>query len=100
MANAGTSREQTRSYEVESVARACRLIRILQNERGLPLHQLAEKALLSRSTAFRLLATLQANGIIAKNRAHIYQLAGRAGAEKKYRTDMRRKPANLRFREL
>jgi ribose transport system substrate-binding protein len=85
MANAGTSREQTRSYEVESVARACRLIRILQNERGLPLHQLAEKALLSRSTAFRLLATLQANGIIVKNRAHIYQLAGRAGTEKKYR---------------
>jgi ribose transport system substrate-binding protein len=85
MTNSETSHEQTRSYEVESVARACRLIRILQDERGLPLHQLAEKARLSRSTAFRLLATLQANGIIAKNGAHIYQLAGRAGVKKKYR---------------
>jgi ribose transport system substrate-binding protein len=72
-------------YQVESVARACRLVRILREKGRLPLHELAERAGLSRPTAFRLLATLQANGVLLKNRDREYQVVGRKTTGNKYR---------------
>ena len=72
-------------YEIESVGRACRLIRILQNDGASRLYELADKAGLSRPTTFRLLATLQANGLLLKNRDFKYQLAERSKSGTKYR---------------
>jgi ribose transport system substrate-binding protein len=63
-------------YQVEAVARACRVIRILQSRGALPLFALAEMAGLSRSTVFRLLATLEANGLVVKDGERRYRLAG------------------------
>ena len=51
-------------------------MRILQDEGSLPMFELAKKAGLSRPTAFRLLATLQDNGILVKDASRNYRLAG------------------------
>jgi ribose transport system substrate-binding protein len=61
-------------YQIESVARACRILRILESQGSLPLFELAEKSGLSRPTVFRLVATLQANGIVVKDAARKYRL--------------------------
>ncbi|AXC12826.1 putative sugar uptake ABC transporter periplasmic solute-binding protein precursor [Acidisarcina polymorpha] len=63
-------------YQIEAVARACRILRILQGQQNLPLFELSEMVGLSRPTVFRLLATLQANGIVVKDDARRYRLAG------------------------
>jgi ribose transport system substrate-binding protein len=68
--------ESTAPYQIESVGRACRLLRILQNEGSLPLFELAEIVQLSRPTVFRLVATLQANGMVVKDGSRKYRLAG------------------------
>jgi ribose transport system substrate-binding protein len=68
--------EPAAPYQVESVDRACRLMRILQDEGSLPLFELAEVSQLSRPTVFRLMATLQANGIVVKDGGKKYRLAG------------------------
>ena len=70
----------TGRYQIESVGRACRLLRILQSEGSLPLFQLAERASLSRPTVFRLIATLQANGLVTKNSDRKYCLSGEFNA--------------------
>jgi ribose transport system substrate-binding protein len=62
-------------YQIESVARACRVIGILQSQGSLPLFELAEMAGLSRPTVFRLVATLQANGLVVKGEDRRYRLA-------------------------
>jgi ribose transport system substrate-binding protein len=51
-------------------------MRILQDEGSLPLFELAKRAGLSRPTVFRLLATLQDNGILLKDAGRKYRLAG------------------------
>ena len=63
-------------YQIESVARACRVIGILQSQGSMPLFELAEMAGLSRPTVFRLVATLQANGFVMKGEDRRYRLAG------------------------
>lgn len=73
------------SYQIESVGRACRLIRILQDEGSLPLFELAEIASLSRPTVFRLMATLQANGIVVKDGGRKYRLAGAFSPGRRYK---------------
>lgn len=72
-------------YQIESVARACRLLRILQNEGSLPLFELAEVALLSRPTVFRLMTTLQANGMVVKDGSRKYRLAGGFSPGRRYK---------------
>jgi ribose transport system substrate-binding protein len=66
--------QRTTPYQIESVGRACRLLRILLSEGSLPLFELAEIAHLSRPTVFRLVATLQANGMIVKDGNRRYRL--------------------------
>lgn len=51
-------------------------MRILQDEGGLPLFELAKRVELSRPTVFRLLATLQNNGFLLKDASRNYWLAG------------------------
>ncbi len=77
--------EQIAPYQIESVARACRLVRILQSHGSLPLFQLAELAELSRPTVFRLIATLQANGVVVKDADRTYRLAGGLLPGRKYK---------------
>jgi ribose transport system substrate-binding protein len=72
-------------YEVESVGRACRIIRILQDEGAQPLHEVAARAALSRPTTFRLLATLQTHGIITKNAALRYDLVSKTSRHTRFR---------------
>ncbi len=79
------SRKQSNPYEVESVGRACRLIRILQDEGSLRLHEIADRAELSRPTAFRLLATLQSHGILLKDRNSTYHFVEKPNRSSKYR---------------
>ena len=67
------------------MARACRVVRILQSQGSLPLFELAEMAGLSRPTVFRLVATLQANGIVMKDSARRYRLAGGLSPGHKYK---------------
>jgi len=68
--------ERTATYQIESVGRACRILRILQNEGSLHLFELAELAGLSRPTVFRLVATLQVNGLVVKDADRKYRLSG------------------------
>jgi ribose transport system substrate-binding protein len=68
--------ERRAPYQIESVGRACRLLRILQNEGSLALFELAEVSHLSRPTVFRLMTTLQANGMVVKDGSRKYRLAG------------------------
>jgi ribose transport system substrate-binding protein len=77
--------ERTAPYQIESVGRACRLMQILQNNGSLPLFELAEIAHLSRPTVFRLLATLQANGIVVKDERRQYRLAGGFSPGRRYK---------------
>src|SRR5580698_218950 len=77
--------ERTAPYLIESVGRACRLLRILQNEGSLPLSELAEVARLSRPTVFRLMATLQANGMVVKDGTRKYRLAGGFSPGRRYK---------------
>lgn len=77
--------ERRAPYQIESVDRACRLMRVLQNEGSLPLFELAEIARLSRPTVFRLMSTLQANGMVVKDRNRRYQLAGGFSPGRRYK---------------
>ena len=77
--------EKRAPYQIESVTRACRLLRILQNEGSLPLFELAELAGLSRPTAFRLMTTLQSNGMVVKDGNLKYRLAGGFSPGRRYR---------------
>ncbi len=61
---------------MESVSRACRIIRILQTEGRLALFEVAEITQLTRPTVFRLVSTLQANGIVVKDADRRYRLSG------------------------
>ena len=72
-------------YQVESVGRACRLLRLLQNEGNLPLFELAQLAGLSRPTVFRLMTTLQTNGMVLKDGNHKYRLAGGFSPGRRYK---------------
>jgi ribose transport system substrate-binding protein len=72
-------------YQIESVGRACRLLRILQDAGSLPLFELAEIAGLSRPTVFRLVATLQANGIVVKDAGRKYRLSGGFSPGRRYK---------------
>jgi ribose transport system substrate-binding protein len=72
-------------YQIESVGRACRLLRILQSEGSLPLFELAEISRLSRPTVFRLVATLQANGMVVKDGSRKYRLAGGFSPGRRYK---------------
>ena len=83
--NTETQPERTVPYQIESVGRACRILRILQNEGSLPLFKLAEIAELSRPTVFRLVATLQANGIIVKDADRTYRLSGGFSPGRRYK---------------
>ena len=76
---------RTASYQIESVGRACRILRILQNEGGLHLFELAELAGLSRPTVFRLIATLQMNGLVVKDADRKYRLSGRFNPGKRFK---------------
>ena len=67
--------ESTGSYQIEAVARACRIIRVLRDRGSYSLSQLAEAVSLSRPTVFRLLSTLQANGLISRDGQRQYRLA-------------------------
>jgi ribose transport system substrate-binding protein len=69
-------RNRTASYQIESVGRACRILRILQIEGSLHLFKIAERAGLSRPTVFRLVATLQMNGLVVKDTDRTYRLSG------------------------
>lgn len=77
--------EKRAPYQIESVARACQLLRILQNEGSLPLFELAELARLSRPTVFRLMTTLQSNGMVVKDANLKYRLAGGFSPGRRYR---------------
>jgi ribose transport system substrate-binding protein len=79
------SAKESTPYQIESVGRACRLLRILQNHGSLPLFELAEIAGLSRPTVFRLVATLQTNGIVVKDSGRKYRLVSGLLPERKYK---------------
>lgn len=72
-------------YQIESVGRACRLLRLLQNESSLALFEIAELAELSRPTVFRLMSTLQTNGMVVRDGNHKYRLAGSFSPGRRYK---------------
>jgi ribose transport system substrate-binding protein len=77
--------DRANPYEITAVGRACELIRLLQDGNQLRVHELAELAGLSRTTTYRLLATLQAHGIVLKSGDSDYSLAVRSRSGMKYR---------------
>jgi ribose transport system substrate-binding protein len=76
---------RTSPYRIESVERACRVLRTLQAEGSLPLFELAEIVRLSRPTVFRLVATLQANGMVVRDADRKYRLSGGFSPGRRYR---------------
>src|ERR1700712_3092680 len=53
--------------EVESVSRGLEILRLVNQGNGMSLAQVADKAELSRGTAYRMLYTLEAEGLIERN---------------------------------
>ena len=72
-------------YQIESVARACRILRILQTHGSLPLFELADLADLSRPTVFRLVATLQTSGVVVKDGTRRYRLVSGLMPARRYK---------------
>jgi ribose transport system substrate-binding protein len=83
--NSEDQQEPAVPYQIESVARACRVLRILQAEGSLALSELAELAALSRPTVFRLVATLQTNGLVVKDADRRYRLSGGFSPGRRYK---------------
>ncbi|MGC2402143.1 MAG: substrate-binding domain-containing protein [Acidobacteriaceae bacterium] len=77
--------KESAPYQIESVARACRVLRILQTQGSLPLFKLSELAGLSRPTVFRLVSTLQANGMVVKDGARNYRLVSGLMPARRYK---------------
>jgi ribose transport system substrate-binding protein len=76
---------RTAAYQIESVSRACQILRILQDHGKAPLFRLAEFAQLSRPTVFRLVATLQANGLVIRDTDRNYRLSGSLTPGRRYK---------------
>jgi len=63
-------------YSIQSVQRACSILKCLQLEQaGLCLSDIAERVALSRTTAFRLLATLMEQGMVEHPQKNLYRVA-------------------------
>jgi ribose transport system substrate-binding protein len=72
-------------YEIESVARACRVIKVLRDQGSHSLSQLADAVGLSRPTVFRLLSTLRSNGLISRDSQRQYRLIDSVLSGRKFR---------------
>src|ERR1700742_1132786 len=76
---------QGAAYQIEAVSRACQILRLLQDHGQLHLFELAALAGLSRSTVFRLLATLQANGLVFRDSDKRFHISGSFHEGRRYR---------------
>lgn len=76
---------QSAAYQIEAVSRACQILRLLQDHGRVPLFELAALANLSRSTVFRLLATLQSNGLVFRDSDKRFHLSGSFHEGRRYR---------------
>jgi ribose transport system substrate-binding protein len=67
--------DQSAAYSIQAVERACRILKCMPHSRaGLTLTEIAQKTGLSRTTTFRLLATLVEQGMIEHPRRTEYRL--------------------------
>ncbi len=73
-------------YSIQSVERACSILRCLQQERvGLCLSEIAERTKLSKATVFRLLATLVQQRMLEHPQKSIYRVASQRTGRNRYR---------------
>lgn len=74
------------AYNIQAVQRACNILKCLQQEpAGLTLTAIATKTSLSRTTAFRLLATLVEQGMIEHPQKNQYSIASQRLQRSRYR---------------
>jgi len=73
-------------YNIQSVRRACNILKcFLPGQSGLSLSDIVAKTELSRTTAFRLLATLVDEGILEKPAKNLYRPASQQWKRRQYR---------------
>ncbi len=79
--SAGEERPDTARYAIESVTNAARILLMLRESRELQVGRVAEELGVARSTAHRLLTTLQAQGLLAQKGARSAYASGPALVE-------------------
>src|ERR1017187_4116028 len=73
-------------YNIQAVRRACDILKCFQHgQAGLSLSDIVLKTELSRTTSFRLLATLVEEGMLEKTAKNLYCLASQQSKRKRYR---------------
>ena len=74
------------SYNIQAVRRACDILKCFQTgQPGLSLSDIVTKTALSRTTTFRLLATLVEEGLLEKPAKNVYRPASQQWKRKRYR---------------
>lgn len=73
------------AYRLETVARACGLLRVFQEGESLRLHEIVSRTGLNKSIAFRLVRTLEEAGFLHDAGGRRYQCAIRFPAAQRYR---------------
>lgn len=73
------------SYRLETVARACALLRVFQEGETLRLNEIVSRTGLNKSIAFRLVRTLEEAGFLRDTGARRYECAVRFPAARRYR---------------
>jgi ribose transport system substrate-binding protein len=83
----GKSRSTTHTgYNIQAVRRACDILKCFQyGQPGFSLSDIVSKTELSRTTSFRLLATLVEEGMLEKPAKNLYCLASQQWKRKRYR---------------
>jgi ribose transport system substrate-binding protein len=78
--------ERSSQYNIQSVERACDILKCFQQQRAsLTLNDIVSKTNLSRTTAFRLLATLVEQGMLERPGKNQYQAPGQQWRRSRYR---------------
>jgi ribose transport system substrate-binding protein len=83
---AQTRSERAGEYRIQSVERACSILKCLQKEQaGLCLSDIADRTGLNRTTAFRLLATLVEQRLLEHPMKSVYRMASQRHQRNRYR---------------
>src|SRR6266702_7527404 len=81
----GGSANKSSAYNIQAVQRACDILKCFQKQSALRLSDIVEKTNLSRTTAFRLLATLVEQGMLERPAKNQYRATKEQWRHSRYR---------------